>query len=310
MTISIIIPFYNESGVINHFINDLEKQLKLIKEYKFEIIFIDNDSQDGSDSYVKQIAKRKKYIYLKQNRNFGYQANILAGYLNSTGECVIQIDSDGQDDPSLIPKLILKWKEGYDVVYGIRKKRNESIITEFQRKVFYRILNKLSDINIPLDSGDFRLVDRKVIKQLKNFNEKNIYLRGIFSYIGGKQTGIEYERKSRLAGESKFSWFKYASFALNALLSFSNKPLKTVGILCFITSIFGILGIIYYFILFLLDKVYIQGFTTVIIVILFLITLLMFALGIISFYLSEILIEVKSRPTYILNENENINHRK
>ena len=308
--ISIIIPFYNEKFVLSKFINNLSLELKKLEnKYSFEVVLLDNNSDDGCSLDAINIAKKNNFVYKCQNRNFGYQSNILAGYDICTGDAAIQINADGEDNPNLIYKFIEKWEEGFDVVYGIIKKRKESPLLEFQRKIFYRVINFLSDINIPIDSGDFRLIDRRIINQLKNFKESNIYLRGIISYIGGKQIGIEYKRDKRYGGTSKFNWFKYISFATNAILSFTNKPLNLVATVGFTISLLSLIAIFGYLLSYFLYGFPIDGFATLIIVSLFMILIVMLSLSIMSLYISKILDEVRNRPRYILKNEKNSNNR-
>ncbi len=308
--ISIIIPFYNEKLVLNEFTDNLITELKKLKnKYSFEVILLDNNSDDGSSLDAINIAKKNNFIYRCQNRNFGYQANILTGYDICTGDAAIQINADGEDNPNLIYKFLDKWEEGFDVVYGVIRKRKESIFLEAQRKIFYRLINFLSDINIPNDSGDFRLIDRRIINQIKNFKESNVYLRGIISYIGGKQIGIDYTRNKRYGGASKFSWFKYVAFATNAILSFSNKPLHIVSIIGLLTSFFSLIGIFIYLSMHILNIIPIDGFTTIVIISLSILMIVMLSLSIMSLYISKILDEVRSRPRYILKNEKNSNNR-
>ena len=194
-TVSIIIPFYNEKENIPIILNEIKQKLLNSKKYNFEIILMDNHSNDGSDNVAKnEMNKFENIKYYRLSRNFGYQSNIKAGLDKCTGDAAIQLDADGEDDPKLILQFIQQWENGYDVVYGIRKARIENSILSFLRNKFYSFLNKFSDINIPKGAGDFRLIDRKVINYLKNLDEKNLYLRGLVSFIGFKQIGVEYDR--------------------------------------------------------------------------------------------------------------------
>ena len=308
--ISIIIPFYNEKFVLNEFTDNLIIELKKLKnKYSFEVILLDNNSDDGSSLDAINIAKKNNFIYKCQNRNFGYQANILTGYDICTGDAAIQINADGEDNPNLIYKFLEKWEEGFDVVYGVIKRRKESAFLEIQRKIFYRMINFLSDIDIPIDSGDFRLIDRGIINQVKNFKESNVYLRGIISYIGGRQIGIDYTRDKRYGGDSKFSWFRYVTFATNAILSFTNKPLHLIATIGLITSFFSLIGILIYLTKYLLNSIPIDGFATLVIVSLSILLIVMLSLSIISLYISKILDEVRNRPRYILKNEKNSNNR-
>jgi len=301
-TISIIVPFYNEEVSLRPFIEELIYKTNSIKsKYFVEIILLDNHSTDNSKYQAIELKRKYKLKLYRQNRNFGYQANILAGYHKSKGDAVIQIDSDGEDDPNIIHKFISKWEAGYDVVYGIRRQRKEPYILQIQRKIFYRLLTSLSDLDIPIDSGDFRLVDRKIVNQLKIFKEKSLYLRGIIAYIGGNQTGVIYDRRSRKGGVSKFSWIKYIFFALNALVSFSKRPLYLISFIGFWICLISLAVLMYYLYLYIFGYIQVKGFTTLISILIFFNIILIASLGIISIYISQILDEVRNRPSYILD---------
>ena len=184
--ISILIPVFNEKENIDIIYNRIIHAITSVAEkYDYEILFLDNHSNDGSYEICKSISKNKKNIrVIRHSRNFGYQSNILSGYDNCTGDCAITIDSDGQDDPKYILDFINMWERGYDIVYGIRKTRKDNFFTKIFVYLFYKFLNYFSDISIPINAGDFRLIDKKILIHLKNFKEKNIFLRGIFFYLG------------------------------------------------------------------------------------------------------------------------------
>ncbi len=304
-TVSIIIPFYNEKENIPIILNEIKQKLLNSKKYNFEIILMDNHSNDGSDNVAKnEMNKFENIKYYRLSRNFGYQSNIKAGLDKCTGDAAIQLDADGEDDPKLILEFIKQWENGYDVVYGIRKTRIENFILSFLRNKFYSFLNKFSDIHIPKGAGDFRLIDRKVINYLKNLDEKNLYLRGLVSFIGFKQIGVEYNRLERKSGTSKISIFKYFDIAMSAITSFTRFPLILIffmGAFVFSSSI--ILSLIY-LLLFLFGIIGEPGFTTIILVQLFFFGLIMFLVGIISLYVGYILDEVKNRPNYIIEDEK------
>ena len=304
-TVSIIIPFYNEKENIPIILNEIKQKLLNSKKYNFEIILMDNHSNDGSDNVAKnEMNKFENIKYYRLSRNFGYQSNIKAGLDKCTGDAAIQLDADGEDDPKLILQFIEQWENGYDVVYGIRKARIENSILSFLRNKFYSFLNKFSDINIPKGAGDFRLIDRKVINYLKNLDEKNLYLRGLVSYIGFKQIGVEYDRLERKSGISKISIFKYFDIAMSAITSFTRFPLILIFFMgAFVFSSSVILSLIYLS-LFLFGMIDEPGFTTIILVQLFFFGLIMFLVGIISLYVGYILDEVKNRPNYIIEDEK------
>tara|TARA_B100000768_G_scaffold40200_1_gene39118 strand:- start:50 stop:979 length:930 start_codon:yes stop_codon:yes gene_type:complete len=303
--ISIIIPFFNEKNNLPLILADVRKLVEIEKNYEFELLLMDNNSDDGSSSIAKNELKNfENSKYFKLSRNFGYQANIKAGYDKCTGDAAVQLDADGEDDPAIISKFIRQWEKGFEVVYGIREKRHEFFFLTFLRNFFYSFLRKFSEVDIPNKAGDFRIIDRKVINFLKKLDEKNLYLRGLISFIGFKQKGLNYERKKRFTGNSKISLFGYFDISLSAITSFTKTPLVLIFILGIITFIISIFLLLVYFILFLAGNITEPGFTTIILIQLFFFGLLMFLIGIVSIYVGYILDEVKKRPTYIIDENE------
>jgi len=303
--ISIIIPFFNEKNNLPLILAEVSKLIKIEKNYDFELLLMDNNSNDGSSDIAKNESKNfENFKYIKLSRNFGYQANIKAGYDKCTGDAAVQLDADGEDDPSIISKFIREWEKGFDVVYGIRDKRQENIFLTFLRNFFYFFLKKFSEVDIPYKAGDFRIIDRRVINFLKKFDEKNLYLRGLISFIGFKQKGLNYERNKRFAGNSKISLLKYFDISLSAITSFTKTPLFLIFILGVITFITSLTLLLIYFILFLSGNITEPGFTTIILIQLFFFGLLFFLIGVISIYVGYILDEVKKRPTYIIDENE------
>ena len=303
--ISILIPFFNEEGALKPLVNELKEIEKLISsKYDFEIILLDNHSSDKSQQESQDISTKYKNIKLiRHSRNFGYQANIFSGYNLCKGDAAIQLDADGEDDPKMILKFIEKWEQGYEVVYGIRKSRKENLITKLFRNIFYRILHHIAEINIPVDAGDFRLIDKKIIQILNKFEEKNIYLRGLISYIGFNQIGIDYDRRKRKIGKSKFSLFSYFKLASIGIISFSKKPL----IIIFFTGIFifgfSFLLLLYYLFQYFIGSILVQGFVTLIVVLLLFFGTTFLFMGIIALYIGQIHDEVKKRPIYISEKN-------
>jgi len=303
--ISIIIPFFNEKNNLPLILAEVRKLVEIEKNYEFELLLMDNNSDDGSSSIAKNELKNfENSKYFKLSRNFGYQANIKAGYDKCTGDAAVQLDADGEDDPAIISKFIRQWEKGFEVVYGIREKRHEFFFLTFLRNFFYSFLRKFSAVDIPNKAGDFRIIDRKVINFLKKLDEKNLYLRGLISFIGFRQKGLNYERNKRFSGNSKISLFGYFDISLSAITSFTKTPLVLIFILGIITFIISIFLLLVYFILFLAGNITEPGFTTIILIQLFFFGLLMFLIGIVSIYVGYILDEVKKRPTYIIDENE------
>ena len=304
--LSIVIPVYNEGDNVDHMYQRVVKVFENhLYKYAFEIIFTDNYSKDDTYNRIKHLVEidtRVKAIQL--SRNFGYQASILTGYINASGDAVIQMDCDGEDPPEAIPEFVHYWEQGYQVVYGIRVTRQESKIMQLQRNVFYKLLKKISTIDLPQGAGDFRLLDLCVVDTLRmSFKERNLYLRGLVSFIGFRQIGLPYHRGKRLKGNSKFSYFEYMRLAWDAITSFSHMPLKIVSLTGLIFAGVSIVGAVYYFALFALGRVFVKGFTTLILVFLLVSGIQLIGLGIVGEYISRIFDEVKERPRSIISKS-------
>jgi dolichol-phosphate mannosyltransferase len=304
--ISILIPLFNEKENITNIYKKIIKTISTITvKYHYEIIFLDNHSNDGSYQICKSIAKNNRNVkIIRHSRNFGYQSNILSGYNNCRGDCAITIDSDGQDDPKYILDFINLWERGYDVVYGIRRSRKDNILVRMFIYLFYKLLNYLSEISIPANAGDFRLIDKKIIIHINKFKEKNIFLRGVIFYLGFNQIGLQYDRKERFKGNSKFSLLQYFDFGQNGILSFTIIPLKFIAYFGFLILFLSVILIFFYFYKYFSDQISQPGFTTIIILTLFLFSIIIFFLGILSLYIGQIFDEVKDRPRYIIDDKE------
>ena len=303
--ISIIIPFFNEKDNLPKILSEVKKLIEIESKYIFEIILTDNNSNDGSSIIAKEELKNfSNSKYIKLSRNFGYQANIKAGYDHCTGDAAVQLDADGEDDPKIISDFIKEWENGNDVVYGIREIRKENFFLSFLRNIFYIFLKKFSDLDIPEKAGDFRLIDRKVLKYLKKFDERNLYLRGLISFIGFRQTGVKYNRNERFSGFSKISISNYFDISLSAITSFTKTPLILIFLIGVTTFLLSIILLILYFVLYIFGGITEPGFTTIILIQLFFFGLLMLLIGIVSIYVGYILDEVKKRPNYIIDNDE------
>ena len=245
--ISIVIPMYYEEQVAEECYKRVTNVLKSIENYDYEIIFINDGSKDKTLDILEKLAQNDgKVKVISFSRNFGHQAAVTAGLKYVSGDAVIIMDADLQDPPELIPDMLKYWENGYDVIYGKRKKREgESAFKLLTAKVFYETLNKLSDVEIPKDTGDFRLVDKKVVDVINNLPEHNKFLRGLFSWVGFKQYAYEYERKERVAGKTKYPLKKMIKLAKDGIFSFSTKPLKIVGGLGIISVIISIVILVY-----------------------------------------------------------------
>lgn len=245
--ISIVIPMYNEHEIANMCYKKINEVIKQLNNYEYEIIFINDGSKDNTQLILEEIAKEDKNVkILSFSRNFGHQAAVTAGIKYVTGDAIVIMDADLQDPPELIPDMLKLWEDGNEVIYGKRKTRKgESLFKLMTAKMFYNTLNALSDVDIPKDTGDFRLVDRKVVDTINNLPEHNKFLRGLFSWVGYKQYAYEYERQERKAGKTKYPLKKMLKLASDGIVSFSTKPLKIVGGLGIITIIISIIILIY-----------------------------------------------------------------
>jgi polyisoprenyl-phosphate glycosyltransferase len=301
--VSVVIPVYNEEGCVSELLNRLNSVLN-DQEIKSEIILVDDGSRDNTLTTLQKFARKNETIKLIVfSRNFGNQAAISAGLQHCNGDCAIIMDADLQDPPELLPDMIAKWKEGFDVVYAQRvARKGESFFKKITASVFYRLLQKLTPVDIPSDTGDFRLIDRKVIIALNSMPENNRYLRGMVSWSGFRQTGITYVRDKRMTGETKFPFFKMIRFALTGITSFSFVPLQLASFLGFIVSAGAFISGIYVLYLKLFTDKTIQGWTSLMIALLFLGGIQLITLGIIGEYIGRISEEVKQRPPYLISD--------
>ncbi|TPR18085.1 glycosyltransferase family 2 protein [Apilactobacillus timberlakei] len=293
--ISIVLPVYNEEAGINNTIEILEKFIKCQAE-KYELIFVDDGSKDKSIEIINKAQNKYSNIkVIEFSRNFGHQLAITAGIRYANGDAVVVMDADLQDPPSVIPNMIQKWHAGYDVIYGKRLVREgETLFKKLTAKIFYRVIQKISSIEIPLDTGDFRLMDRKVINALSKLKEPEPFVRGLVSWVGFKQTSVQYERQERLAGETKYSLSKMTRLASDGLTSFSDVPLKLIN---YVGAISIIIGLLYGFIMTF------NQFTTVIFATsaLFVLSgMIMLGMGIIGNYLFRTFDASKHRPQYVI----------
>jgi glycosyltransferase involved in cell wall biosynthesis len=302
--ISILVPFYNEEESLPIHLNEIFAFIKTLDtRYQFEILLLDNHSSDRSSEFAKNASSTHPFIrWIRHSRNFGYQANILSGYKECTGDCAVQLDADGEDDPMIISKFISNWENGYKVVYGVRIKREESWFMTLQRKLYYRLLAAISDVPIPVDAGDFRLVDRTVVNVLNNFTESNVYIRGLLSYAGFKQVGIPYARRPRHFGVSKFSYLNYLSLGLDGVTSFSKKPLSFIAIFGLGLSLLSGVFFCIYIGLYLVGKIQVQGFTTLLAFQLLFSGVQLLSIGVVAIYIGRVFDEVKKRPHYVIEE--------
>jgi glycosyltransferase involved in cell wall biosynthesis len=302
-TISVIIPVFNEEKNISSVYNRCVSVLDSIGE-SFELIFVNDGSKDNTFQMVYQLSKtdaRVKYISL--SRNFGHQIAVSAGLEACCGDYAVIIDADLQDPPELIGNLYSKAKEGFDVVYAKRQlRKGETFFKSITAKFFYRLLKKITAINIPLDTGDFRIISRKVVNVLKQMPEQQKFLRGQIAWVGFNQTAVEYQREERSAGTSGYTVKKMISLAMDGITSFSNLPLRIATIAGFLVS--GITFCVALYALYsrFISKDYVPGWTSIIISVLFIGGVQLITIGIIGEYISRISSNVRNRPLYVISD--------
>lgn len=307
--ISVIIPMYCEEEVAKECYNRLIKVLTNIQNYEYELILVNDGSKDKTLEILEGIAKEDKNVkVISFSRNFGHQCAVTAGIKYVTGDAIVIIDADLQDPPELIPKMLELWEQGYEVIYGKRKvRKGESKFKLLTAKMFYNTLNALSDVDIPKDTGDFRLVDRKVVDVINELPEHNKFLRGLFSWVGFKQKAYEYERQERLAGKTKYPLKKMLKLASDGIISFSTKPLKIVGGLGALSIIISFVILIYSILSYFLKwNNLTPGWTSLMVTITFLGGTILISLGMIAEYIARIYEESKGRPQYIIDKTINI----
>lgn len=298
---SVVIPVYNEEASLSETIMRIEGVLEGLRK-SYEIILVNDGSSDNSWQMITENNKRNPNIKgVSFSRNFGHQVALVAGLRASIGKMVAFMDADAQDPPELLPDFFNKCKEGFDVVYGIRKRPTENILKKVCYFIFYRILNRIASIEIPLDAGDFSVINRKTADLLISFKEHNPFIRGLRCWAGGKFIGIEYERYRRKKGKSKYSLMKLARLAIVGLISFSNIPLRIsifAGVIVSsISFTFGIINILRY----LLFQTPFIGFATIVVIISFIGGFQLIMLGVIGEYIVFIFDEIKRRPLYIVD---------
>jgi len=305
--ISIVIPVYNEELGIHELINQVIRFINQKNSYNFEIILVENGSVDDSHKLLQRFAKKDLRIKVIQlAKNVGCDGGIEAGMQYAKGDGLVIMMADLQEPIELISDFIKKWEQGYDIVYGIVKKRTGKFFRNIFSVLFYKVINLLTGNMFPENASDFRLIDKKVYQAINNMEERNKYLRGLIAWTGFKQIGIEFNRNKRFAGESKADFMNVLSVAVNGIFSFSYIPLRFISILGFMITLTSfVLGIFYLYLYSIWGRVT-PGATTTILLILSLFGILFFVLGIISEYLVRIYEEVKKRPIYIVKNKINL----
>ncbi len=308
MNISIVTPLYNEAENLKEFYKRIISTLEQVTE-KYEVIFVNDGSTDNTlqlASYIAQNDNRIKIIDL--SRNFGKEIALTAGLDFSLGEAVIIIDADLQEPPELIAELVKKWQEGYDVVYAVRKKRGkEPLIKTVLAYLFYRIMKKISRTEIPADTGDYRLMSRQAVDALVKFREQHRFMKGLFSYIGFKQTGVPYKREQRHKGKSNINLIKLWNLAIDGITSFSFAPLQLASFTGFSIAVMSVIYAFYMIIKTILYGNPVPGYPSLIVAVTFLGGIQLLSLGIIGEYVARIYMESKNRPLYFVKNLKNFN---
>jgi glycosyltransferase involved in cell wall biosynthesis len=306
--ISICVPVFNEEPNIEPLYDALLPVMEQVSSrYDFELLFTDNHSTDNTFGVLERLARRDPRVRaLRFSRNFGFQRSILTAYLSARGDAAVEIDCDLQDPPSLILEFLRQWESGYRVVYGVRSGRKESWGMNATRRVFYRLIDSLSEDELPLDAGDFRLVDRRVLEELRKIEDSQPYLRGTIAALGFDQIGIPYERAERHRGESKFTFHELIALALDGILNHSVVPLRIATYLGLAISVCTFLAIIGYLIgRVVLGKNWPPGFASIVILLLGSLSLNALFLGIIGEYLGRIYQQVKRRSLTVVERELN-----
>ncbi len=300
---SVVVPLFNEEEVLEETYKRLTAVMRQTNE-SYELVFVNDGSRDRTAEIAAELCRQDECVrFIQFSRNFGHQIAISAGMDYAAGQAIIVIDADLQDPPEVILEMIQEWKNGYDVVYGKRLvRKGETFFKKATASMFYRLLRKMTSVEIPVDTGDFRLIDRKVCDVLKGLTEKNRFVRGLVSWAGFRQKSVEYVREERWAGETKYPLRKMIRFALDGITSFSHKPLKVASYLGLSLSFFSFI----YLLIVLYQKVFtsttITGWSSILAVNLFFNGIILVILGVMGEYIGRVYDEAKGRPLYIVSE--------
>lgn len=302
--VSIVVPCYNEEEVLPQTSQRLSDLTEKADGYEFELVFVDDGSSDRTYELLRELATARDDVrVLTFSRNFGHQIAVSAGIDAATGDCVVLMDADLQDPPEVIFQMIEAWEDGYDVVYGVREQRSgETRFKLASARMFYRVLNRMSDVPIPLDTGDFRLMSRPVVDTLKEMPEKHRFVRGMVSWAGFRQLALPYQRHAREAGVSKYPLRKMIRFASDGIVSFSSKPLRIATGIGVVASALALLGIAYALALRVFTSNWVEGWTALMMAVLFMGGVQLICLGVIGEYVGRVYEEAKNRPLYIVRE--------
>ena len=304
--ISIVAPMWNEEQTVDALLTEVMAVVERQSQYEFEVLLVDDGSHDGTVDRVQSwIAKYSQIRLVELSRNFGHQAAITAGVFEARGDAVVVMDSDLQDPPAVVPELIEAWSAGADVVYAVRRQRQgDSLFKRGTARMYYRVLRSLSDTDIPADTGDFRLMSRRVVETLRNMPERDRFMRGMVAWVGFEQVPVYFDRDPRHAGESKYPLRKMIRLALAGIVGFSDKPLYlavTFGFVVLFLAVIGVVYLILSLVLGLADVV--RGWTSVVVSVMFFSAVQLIFMGVIGLYISRIFVEAKQRPLYLIKRD-------
>ena len=301
--ISFVVPCFNEEENVDHVYRELERVMRPLKKYNFEIVYVDNGSSDDTRGKVEKLtAHDKRVIGIFLSRNFGPEASAHAGLDFARGDATVIYEADLQDPADLIPIFIKKWQEGFDVVVGVRTKIEDSFIMTFFRKSFYRILKSISDIDIPVNSGSYGLIDKRALDAIQSLPEKYRMFRGLRAWVGFKTCFVKYERKRRERGESYYNFFKYVKHAERSFFGFSYLPLDLMVYIGFFLVLLSFLFIVFYLLFFFVFGNPIKGAVTILVAVVFFGGVQLLALSLVGKYIQVIVEETKSRPVYLVDK--------
>ena len=302
--VSIVFSFRNEEKNLKELVSRVDATFKKVENYKYELLFVNDDSNDDSEKILEELQECHKIKIINMSRTFGVGPCVLAGFKHSSGDCIVYLDSDLQDPPELIPKLLDEFEKGYDVVHTVREKRlGEGGVKLFFTKLAYKTINKLSEIDLPIEAGDFKLISKRVLQKILSQKEFRPYVRGLSVWVGFKQSFVYYTREARAHGESKFSLFSQGPISefINGVTSYSLKPLYIGIFLGFFSLLFSVLLIVYALYAKFNDLA-IPGTTGILIAVSFFSGILLFTLGIMGIYIARIFEQARGRERYIIKE--------
>jgi polyisoprenyl-phosphate glycosyltransferase len=300
ISISAVVPLYNEQENVQELHRRLTAALESL-DRPYEIVFVNDGSQDATARLIDDLAEDDPHLTVVHlSRNFGHQAAVSAGLDHARGRAILMMDGDLQDPPETIPEFVARWEEGYDVVYAVRQHRKESALKRAGYFTFYRLLNAISDLDIPLDSGDFCLMDRRVVQAIQALPERKRFVRGLRTFVGFRQTGLAYERAAREAGRPKYTFTSLLGLAIDGLVSFSSYPLRLVTYMGLAAALLALALTVWVFADAYIQQTGPRGWASTIVVVLFMGSVQLVSLGIIGEYVRLIFLESKGRPSYIV----------